>query len=107
MNQSPQKVTIVPPHALQGQACKTHGTKVVLEDGTVLGGVTRIELTACVNDVWRARIEVTPTIGVMAGMEAEIIIGKPSWWRRLLCRIAGVQLRATNLDSAAFQHRLP
>ena len=101
-------VTIVPPAPpINGEPCKTQATKVLLEDGSELGNVTRIVLSADINDVWRAQINVIPSMGVMKGMDADIIEGKLSWWRRLLCRMAGVQLHATTLDSTSYQYRLP
>lgn len=48
---------IVPGMSEDGKPTLTHGTRVVLPDGTEVQGVTHIELVAHVNDVWRAKIE--------------------------------------------------
>lgn len=81
----------------------SHGTKVLLDDGSELQGVTRIELVAEVNDdVWRARIDCTARVAVMPGVLAEVTARHElSWWRRALLRMAGVTLDSTGLRSAA------
>lgn len=48
---------IIPIKADPGEPTRTRGTKVVTEDGREVEGVTKIELVAECNDVWRARID--------------------------------------------------
>lgn len=102
-----QLVSIVPHAPVAGTPCMTQGTKVLLADGSELGGITKITLTADINDVWRAQIEVIPSMNAMAGVEAEIVGGEPSWWRRALCRMAGVQLRRTGMERTSTDARKP
>jgi hypothetical protein len=49
-------VKIIPPAAEPGLPCKTQGTRILLEDGSELHGVAKVELTADPNDIWRAVI---------------------------------------------------
>lgn len=42
---------------------RTTGTRVVLEDGSELEGVTKIVLTAGLNDLWRAEIHCYAKVG--------------------------------------------
>lgn len=83
-------VTIVPPPVdeLTGTT-STHGTKVLV-DGVEMKGVTRVELVANVDDVWRARIECYAQVPVMPGVAVEAVQHAPlAWWQRLLLRMAG------------------
>ena len=102
-----QPVTIVPPAPLPSGISLTRGTKVLLEDGSEIGRVTRIVLTADINEAWRAQIDLLPTAGVMKGMVAVVDQKKASWWRTWLCRLAGVQLQVTTLDGEAHEYRQP
>lgn len=95
MQKNPQLVTIIPPDQTPGRPNRTQGTRVVLEDGSELTNVRRVVLTADVNDLWRAQIDLLPSMGVMAGMTAHINEANPSWWRKLLVRLAGVGLGMT------------
>lgn len=58
----------------------TQGTKVVLDDGSELQGVTKIVLTAEVNDIWRAEIHCH--VGAL-DMQAEAVIHHAPWHARL------------------------
>lgn len=59
----------------------TMGTKVILGDQE-LGGVTKIVLTAEINDIWRA--DITCHV-LMQPMDALAVIHYPKpWWRRAL-----------------------
>lgn len=100
-----QTVTVVPPTPEDGGITKTQGAKVLLADGTELGLVTRIELSAGIGDIWRGTIELMPAAGVMKGMTVSLMPGRASWWRTLLCRLAGVTVDATDMarDSRAWR----
>lgn len=53
--------TIIPgPQSYPGSPHLARGTKVILSDGSELGGVTGITLRAEVNGLWKATIEVYP-----------------------------------------------
>ena len=82
-------VRIVPCKA--GEVVHTaNGTKVVLPGGEVLPRVTRIELVAEVNNVWRAKIECLVQAPEISA-EAEFVTSKPlTRWRRWLLWLAGV-----------------
>lgn len=72
------RVTIKPATYEGGAAClKTNGTQVVLEDGSVLSGVTKITLTAEVNSVWTAEIECHVEPPLLEGVLAQIKVN--SW----------------------------
>lgn len=43
----------------------THGTRVILDNGAELEGITGIQIEACVSGVWTARIEVTVFLNEM------------------------------------------
>lgn len=49
-------LTVIPASAAYGEPARTQGTKVVDQEGNEIEGVTRIELVAEVDDVWRATI---------------------------------------------------
>ena len=66
-------VKITPREPVDGQPTRTQGTEVWLADGTKLEGVTRIELTAEVNDIWRAKIDVVVTAVQLEGVLAVIV----------------------------------
>lgn len=95
-------VTIIPPPVDDRSGLtRTQGTKVLV-DGQELKGVTKVELVASVDDVWRARIECVAHVQVMPGMVLEVeSYGELSWWRRLALRIAGVEVEATDLRCIA------
>lgn len=101
-------VTIVPPPADEvSGVTKTHGTKVLV-GGQELKGVTRVVLVAEGNDIWRAQIECYAQMQTMPGMWVELH-ERPrlTWWRRLLLRVAGVSLDATDLSSTAQAYEKP
>lgn len=54
-------VSIVPPSADSKNVTMCQGTKVLLDNGEYLAGVSKITLVAEVDKVWKAIIEVTPT----------------------------------------------
>ncbi len=95
-------VTIIPPPVDDGSGLtRTQGTRVLV-DGQELKGVTKVELVASVDDVWRARIECMAHVQVMPGMVLEVESHRPlSWWRRIALRIAGVGIDATSLTCTA------
>lgn len=49
----------------------THGTKVMSDDGAELTGVTGITLTAGLDDVWRANVELNRLLLPPEGIRAE------------------------------------
>ena len=67
---------IIPIKADPGEPTLTRGTKVVTEDGCEVGGVTRIELAAECNDVWRARIDCM--IQVDGEIQVEVMESDPA-----------------------------
>lgn len=95
-------VTIVPaPVDERTGTTLTRGTKVLV-DGVALKGVTRVELVAEVDDVWRARIECYAQMQVMPGALVEVVRYAPmNWWRRLLLRAAGVSIDSMSPESTA------
>ncbi len=101
-------VTIIPPPVDDGSGLtRTQGTRVLV-DGQALKGVTRVELIASVDDVWRARIECVAQVQVMPGMWLEVESHRRlSWWRRLALRIAGVDIDATSLTCTARRTEKP
>jgi len=94
-----QTVTVIPPEPGETGVSRSQGTRVVLADGTELGKVTKITLVAEINEVWRGTIELMPAMGVMKGMEVSINRPNPSWWRTMLCRMAGVVVSETAIDA--------
>lgn len=83
-----QILRIVPaPLNSDTKAQRTQGTKVFVGD-TPLHGVTRIELVAEVNNVWRARIDcmVSPPADLMA----ESVTYYPTLWQRFRGWISGL-----------------
>ncbi|WQI19770.1 hypothetical protein U2S91_16705 [Stenotrophomonas maltophilia] len=101
-------VTIIPPPVDDGSGLtRTQGTKVLV-DGQELKGVTKVELVASVDDVWRARIECVAQVQVMPGMLLEVESHRRlSWWRRLAYRIAGADIDATSLACSARRSEKP
>ena len=70
------------PTGPHGGAHKTHGTKVMVGD-VELAGISRIVLTADVNDVWRAEIHCfahAPEVEALA----TLVRPRRPWWRLLL-----------------------
>lgn len=57
MSAERQLVKVVPGRSVDGMPQPTRGTQVLMPSGEAIRGVTRITLTADVNDVWRAQIE--------------------------------------------------
>lgn len=106
MTDTIQLITVVPIPSKPGKPTVTHGTQVLLPDGSKLDGVTRIELVAEVNDVWRARIDCLANVPEMAGLQLNSVNqAEPlSWWRRLLLRMAGVRaMNVTPMDEPAYE----
>ncbi|MCU1054182.1 hypothetical protein JAK47_06490 [Stenotrophomonas maltophilia] len=101
-------VTIVPPPVDERSGLtRAQGTRVLV-DGQELKGVTKVELVASVDDVWRARIECMAHVRVMPGMLLEVESHRPlSWWRRIALRIAGVGIDATSLTCTARKSEKP
>lgn len=58
----------------------TRGTRVMLSDGSFLGGVTKIKLTADTNDLWRAEITLMPDqvldIDALAEIKTEQVLNE-------------------------------
>jgi len=101
-------VTIIPPPMDDRSGLtRTEGTKVLV-DGQELKGVTKVELVAGVDDVWRARIECFAQMQVMPGMLLEMESHQRlSWWRRLALRISGVNIDSTSLSCTARRSEKP
>lgn len=60
----------MPRYKIVSDGAKTQGTKVIdLETGAELEGVTGIRLSACINDLWRAEID-------LVGVAIEIEVSK-------------------------------
>lgn len=77
----------------------TRGTQVLI-DGKKVSGVTKVVLTAEPNDVWRARVECFVSLTTMPGMLVEVEnTRRLSWWRKMLLRIAGVDVDGAVNDS--------
>lgn len=100
-------VTVVPPDPSENGISLTMGTKVLDEDGNELGPVYAVRLQAEVNSLWTGEIKVYPKVGVMKGMRVEIIQGKASWWRTLLCRMAGVMVDKSSLYDSERTYERP
>jgi len=67
-------VSIIPRQREDAGPTITNGTEVRLADGTKLEGVTRIELIAETNSVWRARIDVLIAPPKLEGVLAQIAV---------------------------------
>ena len=82
MKSEPVLARIVPTLRDDGDVRATlcHGTKVMVGDQQ-LGGVVRIELVAEVNNVWRARVDLT--VQPPADLQAMAVIHYPSLWQRI------------------------
>lgn len=70
-------VTICPPEPNESGLTKTQGTRIVLSDGSELHGITKIVLTADLNDIWRAEVachfKASELPNVLAQIEATAI----------------------------------
>jgi|GEM_PF-2620760 len=95
--------TIRPVLGEQGKPTPTQGTRVILADGSELGGVQSIEITGKSDDVWRARISCLVTMDEMIDIDGEITERRVvlTWWRRMLLRAAGVT--ASNITAMGHQ----
>lgn len=72
-------VSIVPPSMDGKNVTMCQGTKVLLDNGEYLQGVSKITLVAEVDKVWKAIIEVTPTNqGQIDAVLAELKVKKSS-----------------------------
>lgn len=100
-------VTVVPRERTGTGPVLTQGTKLVLDDGTELQGVSGIVLRAEIGGIWTAEVTLHPRVGVMPGMLATIIQEKTSWWRRMFARLAGVTIDTTCLPSDVRSYRKP
>lgn len=79
-------IRIIPAIDTHGEVTPTQGTKVFLGD-TEITGIYRIEVTADINDVWRAVIHCHCHVeGITA--EAEFVDTR-SWWERFSDYIKG------------------
>lgn len=101
-------ISIIPPEAGDSGAVLTQGTRIVTEDGQEIKGVTKVVLTAEVDNLWRAHIEVWPRMVSMNGMLAT---WEPtpqlSWWRRILMRFRRKDIEVAQLRSSAGEWRIP
>jgi hypothetical protein len=99
-------IRIIPPAPTETGLTRSQGTRVVTGSGDEIEGVTRIELTAQVNDLWRAHLWVNPEVvelsGVLATWEPS---PRPSWWRRLFFNSAKILVQASKLGSVHREHR--
>jgi hypothetical protein len=66
-------LTVIPAGAAYGEPARTKGTKVVDQEGNEIEGVTRIELVAEFDDVWRATITCNAQVGGPIYAETEVI----------------------------------
>jgi hypothetical protein len=101
-------IRIIPPAPTETGLTRSQGTRVVTGSGDEIEGVTRIELTAQVNDLWRAHLWVNPEAvelsGVLATWEPS---PRPSWWRRMLYKISKRVGDTTNIESTDREYRQP
>jgi hypothetical protein len=67
-------VTIVPPESSESGITRTQGTRVLAADGSEIGGINKIVLTAEPNDLWRAVIHLNPRLGHLHGVAAEFVM---------------------------------
>lgn len=84
-------ITIVPVESGPGEIQKTQGTQVILSDGSQLGGVSKIELVAEINDVWRAVIHCQARVLPITARTEDFVDGYRDLprWRYWLLRMAG------------------
>lgn len=73
-------IRVIPVPPSSSGFTKTQGTKLFVGD-TEVKGVTRIELIAEVNDIWRARIDVN--IQAPADLTALAVFHRPTFWQYL------------------------
>lgn len=66
------KVRIIP-----AQGGKTQGTKVVLEDGSEISGVTKVTLVANVNSLWECQLEVLALPEEIEAVLTEVKVVRP------------------------------
>lgn len=98
-------LTIIPPIDRNPTGpMMTRGTIVRTADGKPVSGVTRIELIAELNDVWRAKIECHVRLAEMPRIMAEVQQRPLTWWQRICLRMAGCH--AVDITSIADINRL-
>lgn len=91
---------IVPVEHEHGQPCRTMGTKVLTADGSEVGGVQKIVLTAEIEpDVWRAEIHCLVDPPKLAGVLANILYHREGFIRRWIRRLRGISADLTTLAS--------
>lgn len=100
-------VQVVPPEPVETGETLTRGTKIILDDGSDIEGVYRVDLCAEIDALWHGTIHVYPKVGVMKGMTVAIQEGRGSWWRTLLCRMAGAQVQKTSVSEYSHSWRKP
>lgn len=100
-------VQVIPPPPMATGVTYSQGTRVVLDDGSELEGVYRVVLTAEVNETWSGVIHVRPKVGIMKGMLVTVQEGRSSWWRTLLCGLAGAQVQVTGVGDDSHTWRKP
>jgi hypothetical protein len=76
-------VRIVPVEAEPSGVVATQGTQCFVGD-QILGSVYKIELTAEVNDVWRAIIHCHPNFSEITALSDLVVKHQRPMWRRVL-----------------------
>lgn len=97
---------IVPVECKEGHPQKTQGTQVFV-DGVKLGGVQRVVLTACIDDVWHAEIHCLAHAPNLDGAICKLVHRKIPAWKRIIARIIGIKLNSTSFDSEAHEYTSP
>lgn len=95
-------VTIQQRGAEPNRPVLTKGTVVYVGDSPI-NGVTRITLTAEVNDLWRGTIEVLP--GAMPVMRALIDVRRPIRRGNLKARLAVQRAKAWEVETTSLDRR--
>ena len=102
-----QLVTIIPPASAESGHTLVQGTKVLLPTGEAVPGITKVVLVAEAGGIWSAEIHCHARMSEINGVVAHFHRGHFAWWRRLLCRMAGVDIDVTTFDSTSREHGLP
>lgn len=97
-------IVIKPPEqGKPGMPTLTQGTRVCTHDGQPIGGITRIELIAEPQDVWRARIDCHVEVPFQFTAASHLRIDRLNWWQRF-CLWAG-RLRVDRTDLMSLSPR--
>lgn len=102
-----QPVTIVPPEPRENGLTLAQGTKIFLADGSEVGNVQKLVLTAEPGGLWQAEVTLLPKAGIIKGAKVNFNQPRPSWWRTFLVRLAGCAVDNTSISSRAKEYRKP